>query len=108
MHQPITRSAAAAAIFASGHDRPKGEGREGTGTERDPEPRSLKVKGAEGRSRGLPRRPDPRASPGDQRSRGGAHRTRRDVTTLPSHAPATFHQLLFGLRRLYRVSTLCS
>lgn len=29
MHQPITRSAAAAAIFASGPDKPKGEGREG-------------------------------------------------------------------------------
>lgn len=31
MHQPITSSAAAAAIFASGPDKPKGEGREGTG-----------------------------------------------------------------------------
>lgn len=31
MHQPITSSAAAAAIFASGPDKVKGEGREGTG-----------------------------------------------------------------------------
>lgn len=31
MHQPITSSAAAAAIFASGPEKPKGEGREGTG-----------------------------------------------------------------------------
>lgn len=31
MHQPITSSAAAAAIFASGPDKPKGVGREGTG-----------------------------------------------------------------------------
>lgn len=78
MHQPITSSAAAAAIFASGPDRPEGEGKEGNGTERDPEPRSLKVKGVEGRSGGLPRRPGPRASPGDHPNRG------RDVTTLPA------------------------
>lgn len=102
MHQPITSSAAAAAIFASGSDRPEGEGREGTGTERDPEPRSLKVKGVEGRSGGLPRRPDPRASPGVQPNRGGAHPTRRDVTTLPAHAQTAFQGIAVASENLYQ------
>lgn len=107
MHQPITSSAAAAAIFASGPDRPEGEGREGTGTERDPEPRSLKVKGVEGRSGRLPRRPDPRASPGDHPNRGGAHPTRRDVTTLPAHAQNAFRGILVVSESLYREWILC-
>lgn len=65
--------------FRSRQAQRGGEGRDGD--ERDPEPRSLKVKGAEGRSGGLPRRPDPRASPGDRPSGGGASSARRDVTT---------------------------
>lgn len=35
MHQPITSSAAAAAIFASGPDKPKREGRGGKGQDEE-------------------------------------------------------------------------
>lgn len=82
---------------------PKGRGGEGRDpAKKDPELRGLKVKGAEGRSGGLPRRPGPRASSGDQPSRGGAHQTHRDVTTLSAHARAAFHLLSLALKELYR------
>lgn len=81
--------------FRSRKTQSKREGRDGT--KRDPELRSLKVKGAEGRSGGLPRRPGPRASPGDKPSRGGAHPTHRDVTTLPAHARIAFRLVWLAL-----------
>lgn len=68
--------------FRSRQTQRGGEGRFGTGrdrTKRDPELRSLKVKGAEGRSGGLPRRPGrerPLAT-----NRAGAGRTRRTMTS---------------------------
>lgn len=83
MHQPITSSAeaapAAAAIFASGPAGPSAGGRERGGRgERAPgtrHPRALKVKGAEGRGKRLPRRSDTPASPGDRAGKGQAGRT---------------------------------
>lgn len=50
----------------------------------------------------MPRRPDPRASPGDQPSRGGAHSTHRDVITLPAHAWIAFRLVWLALYNLYQ------
>lgn len=79
MHQPITSSAdaapaaAAAAIFASGRDSPgeAGTRKGGTNPRTTRRSRTLKVKGAKGRSAGCLGRP---AASGPWRQRPGAGR----------------------------------